>query len=71
MRKSSFLLHKRSAKDAHTAMRNFNARQCCGDVQSEFRPQRLRGWGVEVYLLTLLDKHGSCLMGDGQRTTKL
>ncbi|EEG48757.1 hypothetical protein RUMHYD_02353 [Blautia hydrogenotrophica DSM 10507] len=45
MHESPLLLHKRSSKDAHAAMRNFTARRCCGGAQSELRPQRLKGWG--------------------------
>ena len=46
-RESSFLLQKRSAKDAHAAIRNFTARKV-GRA-----PQRLMGWGVEVGFPTL------------------
>ena len=40
---SSFLLHKRSAMDAHAAIRNFTVLRCRSSAQAERAPQRLRG----------------------------
>ncbi|EEG49032.1 hypothetical protein RUMHYD_02065 [Blautia hydrogenotrophica DSM 10507] len=38
MCESPFLLHKRSAQDAHAEIRNFTARRCCGGAQSGTAP---------------------------------
>ena len=43
MRESSFLLHKRSVKDAHAAKRNFTAKRCCGSAQNELRTSKIEG----------------------------
>ena len=54
MRESSFLLQKRSAKDAHAAIRNFTAKRCCGGAQSGTRLSKIEGMGGgEVGLSTL------------------
>ncbi|EEG47258.1 hypothetical protein RUMHYD_03852 [Blautia hydrogenotrophica DSM 10507] len=47
-----FLLHRKlrslcnrkpSGQDAHTAMRNFTARRCCGGAQSGTRSSKIEG----------------------------
>ena len=53
MRESPFPLHKRSARDAHAAIRQYTARRRCGGAQVGLSPSRLREWGVEVGLPTL------------------
>ena len=56
MRESPFLLHKRSAMDAHAAIRSYTARRCCDGAQSGTRPSKIEGMGggAEVGLPTLL-----------------
>ncbi|EEG49815.1 hypothetical protein RUMHYD_01254, partial [Blautia hydrogenotrophica DSM 10507] len=44
---------KRSARDAHAAIRQYTARRRCGGAQVGLSPSRLREWGVEVGLPTL------------------
>ena len=45
MRESPFLLHKRSAMDAHAAIRSYTARRCCDGAQSGTRPSKIEGMG--------------------------
>ena len=45
MRESPFLLHKRSAMDAHAAIRSYTARRCCDGAQSGTRPSQIEGLG--------------------------
>ena len=65
-----FLLHRKlrslcnkkpSGQDAHTAMRNFTAKRCCGGAQSGTRPSKIEGMGELKWACPLCSVIGKTL----------